>query len=263
MKIVLFVNDSYFAYLLTKEVFREFQGEIARVVFSSKIKHSPKKILNIFSRSDFHYFIYRSSVTVISMINGLLGTGTVGSLVKQTKIPSITSSDINKDMALIFGQEQYDLGITINFDQIIDKKIIDLFRIAIINVHAAKLPRDKGISPLLWAFGRGDKEIWTTIYKIDPGIDSGPVYKQFKIDLSCDDTAFSAYEKIAIEGGRQLSATLKEIIAFGVVPKPQIKDNNGSYWSWPNKELYRMMKKNSRAYIGLNDIFRFLFSKNI
>ena len=263
MKIVLFVNDSYFAYLLTKEVFREYQGEISQVVFSSKIKHSPKKILNIFSRADFHYFVYRSAVAIISIIRGLSGSGTVGSLVKQKKVPSIISSDINKDMVRIFTQEQYDLGIAINFDQIIGKKIIDLFRIAIINVHAAKLPLDKGISPLLWAFGRGDKEIWTTIYKIDSGIDSGPVYKQFKIDLSCNDTAFSAYEKIAIEGGRQLSATVKEIIAFGVVPKPQIKNNNGSYWSWPNKELYRMMRKNNRTYIGLNDIFRFLFNKNV
>ena len=263
MKIVLFVNDSYFAYLLTKEVIWEYRKQIVRVVFSLKIKHSPKRILNIFSRSDFHYFIYRSSVAVISMIRGLLGTGTVGSLVKQAKIPSITSSDINKDMARIFGQEHYDLGIAINFDQIIGKKIIDLFRIAIINVHAAKLPRDKGISPLLWAFGRGDKEIWTTIYKIDSGIDSGPVYKQFKIDLSFDDTAFSAYEKTAIEGGQQLSATLKEIISFGVVPKPQIKDNNVSYWSWPNKELYRMMTKNNRSYIGLKDIFRVFYNKNV
>jgi methionyl-tRNA formyltransferase len=257
MKIVLFVNDSYFAYLLARPVIEKFHDKIEAVFFSSKIKGSASKIMEVFKKTHWRYFAYRAFVDLISRFNTALNRKTVSSQVRQYGLKIFTDANINKSASLDKILPA-DLGLAFNFDQIIKNNILNCFEKGVINVHSSRLPRDKGISPVLWAFSRGDKSIWSTIYKIDKGIDAGLVYKQFEIPVENNDTAFSLYERVCKRSGYELVETIDSLIKGSLEPISQSKDDDGNYWGWPDIQHKKMMKKSKRTFIDLRDILRAL-----
>jgi len=257
MKIVLFVNDSYFSYLLAKPVIERFHTEIKVVVFSSRIKRSILKIKDVFKKTYCHYFFYRSLIEVITRFNFFLRCKSVLSLVKQYDLKMFTVANINNSNAL----EEIlpsDIGLAFNYDQIFKDKFLKSFRKGIINVHASRLPKDKGISPVLWAFARGDNSVWSTIYKMDKGIDTGVIFKQFEVPVKNGDTAFSLYERVCTKSGYEFANLVESMKAGIEEPISQSRNEEGNYWGWPDKTHKRMMEKSGRKLFNFREIFRLL-----
>lgn len=261
MKITLFVNDNYFSYLISRLLVTKYRESIQLIVLSNKTTGSINYILDIYKKTYLEYFIYRSFVQILSMLVKVFYRKSVKELAKKYRIPYIISRNINKDTNIL-NLYKSDIGIAINFDQILKSNILSLFEFGVINIHASKLPKDRGISPALWAFARGETEIWVSIYKMDTGIDTGPIYKQFKIPIKSKDTFFSLYKRVCKESGEQLLLILEEIKKGNVNPKSQYNDIEGNYVGFPNKEHKYLMKINNRKYISLSDILRFFLSKN-
>src|SRR5437879_1774281 len=61
-RLVFFVNDSYFAFLLAEQVLMRYHDGVALIVFSTKNKGSPARMWSIFRQANVHYFLYRSAV---------------------------------------------------------------------------------------------------------------------------------------------------------------------------------------------------------
>jgi methionyl-tRNA formyltransferase len=258
MKIILFVNDNYFSCLLAKLLVLKYHKSVQLAIFSNKTTGSLFQILKICKKTYFEYFAYRSTVQIISILNGVRGRKTLRSLLKQYKIPCITLTNVHKNVEVLNKLGSLDIGIALNFDQILSSKILKLFNFGVINVHASKLPKDRGVSPAMWAFARGDQEIWSSIYKMDPGIDTGPIYKQFAIPVEPKNTFFSLYERVCEESGKQLLLTIEEIEKGVIVPKPQRKDLEENYLGFPNKEHKDLMRLNNRRFINVDDIIGLL-----
>jgi len=64
-------------------------------------------------------------------------------------------------------------------------------------VHASKLPKGKGWSPLSWQVLEGAKEIPVTLFEAAENVDSGLIYLQNKIELSGDELVDELREKQA------------------------------------------------------------------
>ena len=64
--IVLFVNDSYFSYLLAKPIIQSNHRLISLIVFSKSTVSSSKKVANIFKKVSLKYFLYRSFIQFMS-----------------------------------------------------------------------------------------------------------------------------------------------------------------------------------------------------
>lgn len=112
------------------------------------------------------------------------------------------------------------------------------------------------ISPVLWAFSRDDSESWTTIYKMDRGIDSGPVYKQFIISIKEHDLAFSLYERVYLKAGKELVNLLKNIKNCELCLQYNL--NRDTYHSCPNEEQKIARKKNRKSFIKAAEIIRLI-----
>ena len=65
--IVLFVNDSYFSYLLAKPMIKSNHEKISTIIFSKSTVSSLKKVFNIFKKVTLQYFLYRSFIQLISV----------------------------------------------------------------------------------------------------------------------------------------------------------------------------------------------------
>ena len=71
-----------------------------------------------------------------------------------------------------------DVLVSMSFNQIFRKEIINLTRIGIINCHAGKLPFYRGRNILNWVLINDDKEFGITVHFVDEGIDTGDVVLQ-------------------------------------------------------------------------------------
>jgi methionyl-tRNA formyltransferase len=254
MKMVIFANDSYFSYLLAEPVFREFHEHISMVVFSSRTTSSLGKIAGIYRKSYPGYFFYRSVVEVISRWNRRRGKKTIATLAERYAIKISSETDVNNGKYM--DHLSADIGFAFNLDQIIKQELLDRFRHGILNVHASRLPGDKGISPALWAFARGEQSIWSSIYRMDAGLDTGPVYAQFSLPVAERDTAFSFYARLCAASGEKLAATVKQILENNLQPVPQDSNSSGTVWSWPDQSHRKMMVKSHRSFIRLQDIIK-------
>jgi hypothetical protein len=257
MRIVLFVNDSYFAYLLARWVIKNFHDQIVAVVLSTKIKRSPSRILYIYRRTHWRYFVYRLTVDFASRLNTLLRKESVTALAKRHNLKIISTANVAscEELRLLLPAG---LGIAFNYDQILSGKLLAAFTHGVLNLHCSRLPKDRGISPLLWAFARGDSSIWSTIYRMDEGLDSGPIFHQFPIAVEPGDTACSLYKRVASHGGRELAAVVQRI-QDGLEPtKPQPEDLEAIQWSWPDQDHRRMMANSKRRFMKLLDFWGML-----
>ncbi len=258
MKVILFVNDSYFSFLLAKPLIDNYHEKISLIVLSTRVQSSLSQIIKIFKKTSIEYFCYRSTVQAFSILNGILKRKTVESLAMQYSINVIKSSSIKKNKEIISKYGPFDIGFAFNFDQIIGREILDFCKIGIINTHASKLPNDKGISPVLWAFARGDKEIWSSIYKMDEGIDTGPIVEQLKIPVDNNSTAFSLYRKVCIESGKRLIDVFGRLEKGECIYRPQVSAGDEAYWSWPDNYHSELLKQNKRRFISFSDALSIL-----
>lgn len=247
--ITLFVNDSFFAYCSAKSIIEENSKNISLIVFSNS-KSQKKQIFNIFKKVSVKYFLYRGFIHFLSKI--LFRKKTVEYLAKKHKIKVenvVNKIELNNKIENAF------IGFAFNFDLILNKQILNKFSKGVYNIHASKLPKDRGISPALWAYARGDKEIWSTIYEMDEGIDTGNIYKQFHVSVNENDTLFSIYSKISILSGKVLSSVYKDALEDKIILKSQNKNLKSTYLSWPDQKFDMMINSSKGRLFSVNNLF--------
>jgi methionyl-tRNA formyltransferase len=71
-----------------------------------------------------------------------------------------------------------ELFVSMSFNQIFRKEIINLTKYKIINCHAGKLPFYRGRNILNWALINDEKEFGITIHYVDTGVDTGDIIMQ-------------------------------------------------------------------------------------
>ena len=257
MKVVLFVNDSYFSYLLARPLFEKFHDQIQAVVISTKIKGSASKVVGIFRKTHWRYFVYRLTIELINRINTLFRRRYVSALIRAYNLKVISTDNVTccEELKSLLPA---DLGVAFNFDQILKGTVLGAFTHGVINVHSSYLPKDKGVSPVLWAFARGDSSIWSTIYRMDEGLDSGPIFRQLEIPVESDDTACSLYQRVCAKSGKELASVVDQVQSAMAHPQSQPEDLDAKTWSWPDQTHRQMMVESRRKLINLSDICQML-----
>jgi methionyl-tRNA formyltransferase len=123
-----------------------------------------------------------------------------------------------------------DLFISMSFNQIFKKKIIELPKLKTINCHAGNLPFYRGRNVLNWVLINDEPEFGITVHFIDEGIDTGDIILQRKFPISEQDDYNSLLEVAYEECAKILYDSVKLIITntFKVISQNEI-DPNGSY----------------------------------
>jgi methionyl-tRNA formyltransferase len=116
---------------------------------------------------------------------------------------------------------QPDFLVVVAFGQILRPKVLDLPRIAPVNVHASLLPRWRGAAPIQAAIRAGDVYTGVTTMVMDKGMDTGPILLQDSIPLADDETGQSLHDKLAALGAILLIHTLEWFGAGSIQPRPQ------------------------------------------
>lgn len=93
-----------------------------------------------------------------------------------------------------------------------------------INLHFSLLPAWRGAAPVQRALMAGDEITGATTFRIEAGLDTGPVLGTMTESIRPIDTAGSLLERLAHAGAPLLVSTLDAIAAGTAVPQPQPSD---------------------------------------
>ena len=113
-----------------------------------------------------------------------------------------------------------DLLITIDYGVILPKQVFELPRYGSLNLHFSLLPRWRGAAPVQRAIEAGDLVSGVTVFALDEGMDTGPIYTQNRFALDADITSDELFVELAELGAEALLHTL-DLIESGVRPSPQ------------------------------------------
>ncbi|BBX14676.1 methionyl-tRNA formyltransferase [Mycobacterium novum] len=93
-----------------------------------------------------------------------------------------------------------------------------------INLHFSLLPAWRGASPVQAAIAAGDEVTGATTFRIEPDLDSGPVYGVATETIRPGDTAGELLSRLAVSGAELLAATLDGIADGALTAVPQSPD---------------------------------------
>ena len=113
-----------------------------------------------------------------------------------------------------------DLVITIGYGFIIPSSILQIPHHGFINLHFSLLPRWRGAAPVQRAIESGDSVTGVTVFKLDKGMDTGPIYLSEQIALSPDMNSGELFITLADLGVNSVLQTL-DLISAGAAPKVQ------------------------------------------
>ena len=148
---------------------------------------------------------------------------------------------------------QPDLIVVAAFGQILRPAVLDLPAHGCINVHASLLPRWRGAAPVQAAILAGDQVTGSTIMRMDPGMDTGPILAQAGLAIQPGDTGGTLTGRLAQQGADLLVETLPRWLAGEITPQPQDerlatvcrplrKEQGVIDWTRPAVELARAVR---------------------
>lgn len=94
-------------------------------------------------------------------------------------------------------QEKPDFLLVVSYGEIIKKDVLEIPKIASINIHASLLPKYRGASPIQEAILRGDRETGITWILMDEKMDEGDILAQRTIPIDLEDTKITLSEKLS------------------------------------------------------------------
>jgi methionyl-tRNA formyltransferase len=160
-----------------------------------------------------------------------------------------------------------EIVITIAYGQIIPEDFLNLPKYGWINVHFSSLPRWRGAAPVQWAILSADKETGVTIFQLDKGMDTGPVYLSESVSIERDETTEMLLTRLsnigadlAIQSLSKIQTGIKPVAQSnsGVTLAPKITKNDGKInWHENTDEIfnrYRALAGNPGIWTLLGEL---------
>jgi folate-dependent phosphoribosylglycinamide formyltransferase PurN len=239
-------GDNLFTYILSRHILKDIT--ISSVILSNYSNGSVAQIFKIFKKTSLAYFLYRTTVQIISKCYSRYS---IRSWAEKNNTPIFIARS-KRDLQNM--SESNYMTIAFNFDIIVPEDFIASSSIGVLNIHASDLPLDKGISPVVWAYCRGDEKICTSFYLMDGGIDSGIILKKISLNIETEWSLFRTYCEVLDLASKEIINVIKESQMNSKKLSPAETSSQGNYNSWPSPELHKRLKNNKRHYFNFRDI---------
>jgi methionyl-tRNA formyltransferase len=118
--------------------------------------------------------------------------------------------------------------VTMAYGQILPKTVLEIPRVACLNLHASLLPKYRGAAPIQAAIVAGDRETGITAMYMDEGLDTGDILMQSRIDISPNETGSSLHGRLGKIAAETLIESL-DLLSKGAAPCIPQDDALASY----------------------------------
>ena len=163
-----------------------------------------------------------------------------------------------------------DVIVVVAYGQILPRDVLEIPRLACLNLHASLLPRWRGAAPIQAAIAAGDSETGITAMYMDEGLDTGDILLQRSVEILPNDTGASLHDRLAEIAPEALLESLR-LLAAGNAPRipqdnarvtyaPKLKREHGQIdWSESTEAIERKI----RAYNPWPGAFMKVDSQNL
>lgn len=177
------------------------------------------------------------------------------------KVPLYRMSGNMKEAALKawFVSRKPDLMVVVGWYHLIPKELRDIA--PAYGLHASLLPDYSGGAPLVWAMINGEKVTGISLFRLDDGVDSGPILGQAETEIREDDTIATLYARIE-EMGLGLVSTYLPKVGEGTavlhkqdekkrrIFPPRNPEDGRIDWSLPVAQVYNFIRAQTKPYPG-------------
>lgn len=111
-----------------------------------------------------------------------------------------------------------DLLVSMSYNQIFKKEIINITKHGIINCHAGKLPFYRGRNILNWVLINDESEFGITVHFVDEGIDTGDIITQKSFPITDSDSYQTLLEVAFVECAQLIYEGVKKVQEGCVAP---------------------------------------------
>ena len=114
-----------------------------------------------------------------------------------------------------------DFLVVVSFGQILKENILELPRIACINVHASILPKYRGASPIVAAIANRDSYTGITFMRMVRRLDAGGIYSILKLPLTYYERCTELENTLGLLAATGIGEVLQGIACGRLEPAPQ------------------------------------------
>lgn len=136
-------------------------------------------------------------------------------------IPIYTSINLPETKEAI---ESADLVVVIAYGKLIPKEFLQMPKYGWINVHFSMLPKFRGAAPVQRAIWNGEESTGISIFQLDPGMDTGPIFIQKTVSILQMESSGECLNRMSKMIPEMLDQTLLKIRNLET-PLPQSVEN--------------------------------------
>lgn len=162
-----------------------------------------------------------------------------------------------EEIAECFDEQEFDLGLSCRYSEIINEETILRFRQGIINAHGGLLPEFGGVYSANHTILKNSPVGGGTLHYVDKKIDTGAIIRRCEFKVEPDDTAYTIHHKTQ----RALEQNLKELIPEALEGKLQCTEQSeliraGYAYAYYNKRSLEGLKEIKIGEMEEDEIFR-------
>ena len=139
---------------------------------------------------------------------------------RENDVPCFKPASVTETATLIEGA---DVLLTIGYGVLLPEELLSSPMHGCLNLHFSLLPRWRGAAPVQRAIEAGDPVSGVTVFQLDPGMDTGPIYSVKRFALDSDITSDELFSELGVLGVEAVEDSLNAIKA-GIRPEPQKSD---------------------------------------
>ncbi|MBR1884653.1 MAG: methionyl-tRNA formyltransferase [Clostridia bacterium] len=106
-----------------------------------------------------------------------------------------------------------DFIVTAAYGKILPQSILDIPKIAPVNVHGSILPKYRGSAPVQWAIINGEKVTGITTMIMDAGMDTGDMLLKEETEITEEDNLMAVFDRLEKIGSKLIVETLDGLIS--------------------------------------------------
>ena len=175
-------------------------------------------------------------------------------IAQQAGVPVLQPENVRSEDSLLKLRELApDIVVVMAYGQLLSQEVIDVPKLACINVHASLLPRHRGAACIQAAIEAGDDKTGVTIMHVVKKLDAGDIIRKASIPLRGTETAEDLHDALARLAPKELLTAL-QALEEGTAEREEQDENLMTYagklsradgkidWSQPALQVARKIR---------------------
>ena len=177
-------------------------------------------------------------------------------------VPCLYVEDINSSMSIEWIKNlNPDVIFCYGWSSLIKSDIFALAPMGVVGYHPAKLPKNRGRHPLIWALSLGLKDSASTFFFMDKDADTGDILSQVDFKISIQDDARSLYDKVINIALIQIEEFVP-LLQNGTYIRIKQNEKESNYWRkrkeldgeidfrMSSRAIYNLTRALTKPYVG-------------